>query len=276
MINMIDFHGKSENVTIKEKFPFTEDNIKDLTITPNYPSLYNKFEDNIFFGNVQSSIIAPTFEYRTPKDEKYADFIMAYIEYDENKNPLYFKTRKEKMPPNAEHITNEFGFKLYKYNSEDGRTKYFCDNLSLSLQEAREKWELGYPLVAFKEGSKEVPKTYFPSKVNDKPNLFLIVLTNISNMDFTRISSIKYENVKDFLSENGIKQYHYLVTLDKMLEEKPDFLKRKYNGLMINNKQNLQSLLLNPPPRFGEAVSKWKALYKMVKMIKDHRSEGKP
>jgi hypothetical protein len=273
-MSIMDFHGKSENVTIDEKFPFTEENVKDLTITPNYPSLFNKFEDNKFFGHVQSSIIAPALEYRTPKDDKYADFIMSRVEYDEAKNPKFFKTRKEDMPE-AEEFINEFGFKLYKYKSEDGRTKYFCDNFSLDIVEAKKKWDLGYPLVAFKEGEKEEPKTYFPDKVEDKPNLFLIILTNISNMDFERISTIEYENVKDFLSDNGIKQYHNLITLNRLLDEKPDFLNRKYNGFLIHNKQNLQSLLLNPPPRFGESVSKWKALYKMVKMIKDHDSEKK-
>lgn len=270
---MFDFHGKSNNVSIEEKFPLTEENIKGLIVTPNFPSLFNKIENNLFIGNIQSTIITPPLEFQTPEDDKNCDFVMTKIAYkdDDKTSAIYYRTTKDNMPP-AEEFLNDYGFKLYRYKTEDGRTKYFKDNLSLTLKEAEKKWNLGYPIVVFKEGSSEKPITYFPSKVVDKPNLFLVILSNISNMDFERTSALKIEEIKDFLSENGLRQYNNLVELNKMLQEKPDFLNRKFNGFLIHNRQNLQSLLQNPPPRFGENVSKWKALQKIVKMIKDHQS----
>lgn len=269
----MEFHGKSDNVVITDKFPFDDKEMaENITITPNYPSLSNRFEDNKFVAYAESAIISPSFEYQIPKNVKYADFVMAVVKYETKKSkPQFFRTKKENMPKSKEYI-NEFGFKMYRYKSDDGRIKYFCDNLNFTIEEAKKRWNLGFPLVFFKEGSTENPKTYFPSKIDDKPNLLLIILTNISNMDFERISSFNYDDVKAFLTPNGICQYHNLITLNRLLGEKPDFLKRKYNGFLIHNKQNLQSLLLNPPPHFGKKVSKWKALAKIVKMIKEHVS----
>ena len=264
----MDFHGKGDTVIISDTFPSLDEK---ETICLHFPSLYNKKENGMFVGYVNSTVIAPPFEYHTPVEDKHSDFVLALIEGEDDEGKgRYYKPTKEKMPA-SEEITNAYGFKLHKFKGEDGRNKYFCDDFRLTLEEAKQRWNSGFPIVSFVEGSTDKPKTHFPSKANgDRPNLFLIILINISNMDFERIETFDSKGLGHFLSVNGLRHYKNLLTLSKMLKLKPDFLNRKYNGVFIKNKQNLQNLLLDPPPYYGNHVSKWKALEKITKMIKEH------
>lgn len=268
----MDFHGQGETMIISENFP-TE--VKDnQVIVLSHPSIFKKIIDNMFIGLIKSCILTTPFDMFVPETDN-VYFMMAYID-DEGK---YYNTTKENVAKIAQNeiteFINEFDKKLYKFKHNDDYI-YFIDytdiNIENHMSKMKKYWNLGFPVVVFNENSSEKPKTYFPLKVNDKPNIFLILLSNISNMDFEKIDAMIIENVEDILSNNGLMHYNNLKTLAQLLKTKPLFLNRKFNGVYIQDKANLRKLLLNPPPRNGNNLSKWSALKNIVRMIKEHEN----